>query len=104
MEPVVTENPEQERYEIHVDGELAGFAEYRGSEPRAFTHTEIAEQFGGQGLATKLIRFALDDMRARGVLIVPLCPFVAKFLQDHHDYLDLVAPHIRRAYNLPDPE
>lgn len=103
MDPIVTENPELERYEIHVGSELAGFAEYRGTDPRAFTHTEVAEAFGGQGLATALIRAMLDDMRSRGVAVVPLCPFVAKFLGEHPDYLDLVAPHIRAAYRLGDP-
>lgn len=99
----VTESFEQQRYEIHVDGVLAGFAEYRGDGPRAFTHTEVLEEFAGQGLAKALISGALDAERAKGRKIIPLCPFVAKFLTEHRSYLDLVEPHIRSAYRLPDP-
>jgi uncharacterized protein len=70
---------------------------------RAFTHTEIDPRFEHRGLATELIRAALDDVRAQRLHILPLCPFVQAFLVEHRDYLDLVeAPH-RAAFNLPEP-
>jgi predicted GNAT family acetyltransferase len=101
---VLRDDPEQERYEIEVDGELAGFSEYRGhGAVRAFTHTEIEPRFEGRGLASELIRYALDDIRAQGVHILPLCPFVKAFLNDHREYLDLVQPQHRVAFNLPEP-
>lgn len=100
----VAEAPEAERYELRVDGELAGFAEYRGREAvRAFTHTEVAEAFEGRGLAGRLVGAALEDARARGLQVVPICPFVASYLERHPEHLDLVAPQLRRAFNLPDP-
>ena len=100
----VTDNPSAERYEITVDGELAGFAEYRGhGATRAFTHTEVAERFAGRGLATELIRAALDDVRAHGRTIIPICPFVKAFLAEHREYLDLVDAPIRASFNLPEP-
>jgi predicted GNAT family acetyltransferase len=91
-EPVtVAENPESERYEIHVDGALAGFTKYRRrGDTRIFIHTEIAPEFGGRGLGSELIRRTLDDVRARGLDIVPVCPFVKAFLDEHEDYRDLV--------------
>ncbi len=98
------EAPEAERYEILVDGEIAGYAEYRGrAAVRAFTHTEIAEGHEGQGLASRLVKFALDDARARQLQVVPVCPFVADYLTRHREDLDLVAPELRRAFNLPEP-
>ena len=100
----VIDNPAEERYEIRVEGELAGVSEYRGGgSSRAYTHTEIDERFTGQGLATELIRAALDDARAQGVRVIPICPFVKAFLAEHREYLDLVDEHIRRAFDLPDP-
>ena len=91
-----------ERYEMRVGGELAGRLEYRGGgEVRALTHTEIEPAFEGQGLGSRLVRFALDDARADGLKIVPICPFVTRFLHEHHEYLDLVEPYIRRAFKLP---
>jgi predicted GNAT family acetyltransferase len=79
-------------------------AEYRGRGPvRAFTHTEVREGFTGRGLASELIRGALDDVRSQGLHVIPICPFVKAFLAEHRDYLDLVDARIRRAMNLPEP-
>ena len=65
----VTDNPGEHRFEIHVGGALAGFTEYRPptGDRYAFVHTEIGEEFGGRGLASRLIKGALDEMRARGI-------------------------------------
>ena len=80
------------RYEILVDGELAGFTQVRFAGNRAiFPHTEIDERFEGRGLASELIGSALDDVRARGLRVVALCPFVKAFIERHPDYQDLLA-------------
>lgn len=92
---VVTNRPERLRYEITVDGELAGFARYadhRGV--RTFIHTEIDERFEGMGLASLLIADALADVRARGMTIVPQCPFVNAYVRHHPEVSDLLAPGI----------
>lgn len=86
-EPTVTDVPEQQRYEISVDGVRAGLADYRDSgDQRDFHHTEIDKAFGGQGLATKLIAAALADTRAAGKRIVPSCSFVAAYVAKHPEY------------------
>ena len=91
MATVVSDNGESSRYEIRADGELAGFAEYhRSGGVIAYLHTEIGPEFGGRGLATELIRAALDGARADGLMVEPFCPFVRAFIQKHTDYRDLV--------------
>jgi predicted GNAT family acetyltransferase len=92
MTTTVTDDRAESRYEIRVDGELAGFAQYhlhRGV--AAFVHTEIGAEFGGRGLATTLIRAALDDARAHGYVVEPFCPFVRGFIEKFPEYRDLVA-------------
>lgn len=94
----IADSPERDRYEIHVGDELAGFTQYR-LRPQgviAFVHTEIDDRFEGQGLGSKLIAFALDDVRSRGLAVLPLCPFVKGYIQRHPEYLDLV-PEAKRA-------
>ncbi len=79
-------------YEITVDGThagLAAFVERDGA--TVFTHTEVDEAFGGQGIGGQLARAALDDVRARGSKVVPLCPFIKSWIDNHPDYQDLVA-------------
>jgi predicted GNAT family acetyltransferase len=85
-------NANEHRYEIHVDGTLAGFSHVReNDEAVTFTHTEIFDQFEGQGLASELVTWALDDVRARGKKVVALCPYVKRYIQKHPDYADLLA-------------
>ena len=93
--PVIetTNRPERLRYEITVDGEVAGFSQYtdrRGV--RTFVHTEIADRFEGMGLASRLIHDALDDVRTRGITIVAQCPFVRAYVERHPEVADLLAP------------
>ncbi|MEU1284085.1 GNAT family N-acetyltransferase [Kitasatospora sp. NPDC005856] len=81
------------RYEISVGGELAGFTEYRDhEEQRVFYHTEIDEAFAGRGLASRLVQEALTDVRAAGKRIVPICPYVARFLLKHEEFADITDP------------
>lgn len=81
------------RYEILVDGRRAGLTAYRDlGVQRVFYHTEIDEAFAGQGLAPQLVRQALADVRASGMRIVPVCPYVAKFLKRHDEFADITDP------------
>jgi predicted GNAT family acetyltransferase len=91
MSTEVINNETEQRYEIHVDGALAGFAEYRlRPDALVFTHTEVFDAYEGQGLGGTLAKSALDDVRARGVRIRPLCPFIASYIERHPAYQDLV--------------
>ncbi|RFU39659.1 N-acetyltransferase [Actinomadura logoneensis] len=93
MTKLVKDDRERNRYEITVDGALAGFAEYhlrKDGRTVVFTHTEIFPEFGGQGVGGALARGALDDVRAGGRTVVPLCPFIKGWIDKHPDYQDLV--------------
>ena len=96
-EPKVVDNPEAGRFELLVDGEVAGFAEYRRTRSSvAFTHTVIDPAFEGQGFGSALARGALDASREAGSPVLPFCPFIRGYIQRHPAYLDLV-PAGRRA-------
>jgi uncharacterized protein len=99
----VLDVPERSRFEIHLDGELAGFAEYhRRPSLIAFTHTLIDPRFEGRGLASRLVRTALSEARSAGLAVLPFCPFVRSYIAGHSDeYLDLVPADMRDAFELP---
>jgi predicted GNAT family acetyltransferase len=87
----VVDATERSRYEILVDGTYAGFTHYQSYEGSlVFDHTVIKEDFAGQGLASKLVRGTLDDVRSRHIRIVPVCEYVAGWLVKNPDYDDLV--------------
>ena len=84
--PTVIRNDERSRYELRDgDDSLAGFAAFRLSEGGriAFTHTEIDKAFRGRGFGDVIASEALADAARRGEIIVPLCPFIARYLKDH---------------------
>jgi len=87
----VRDNPRAFRFELRVNEVFAGYVSYRDARSgRAFEHTVIATEYEGMGLASQLIRFALDEARAAGRNVLPFCPFVRSFIQQHPAYVDLV--------------
>jgi predicted GNAT family acetyltransferase len=89
----VTDRPAELRYEIEVDGEVAGFLMYR-VEPGVLdlVHTDVDPRFEGKGVGAALVQGALDDVRARGLKVRPYCPFVAAYIRRHPEYEGLVTP------------
>ena len=101
----MVDNPAENRFEVRVDGKLAGATVYRPLEHEyAFMHTEIDPSYEGMGLGSVLVRAALDEMRGRGLGVLPYCPFVLRFVQRHPDHLDLVPPGVRDRFGLPPAE
>jgi predicted GNAT family acetyltransferase len=91
-EPRVVDNPPELRYEVWADDRLAGEIRYTlDGEVVAMVHTEVDAELEGKGLGQALVAGALDDVRAQGRRVRPLCPFVAKYIARHADYADLVA-------------
>ena len=101
MDLEVTDNPDKARFEIIVDGELAGFVLYhlRGSEI-AFTHTETDDRFRGHGLGGHLVQASLDSARERHLAVLPYCPFVNSWIAAHPEYADLVPIGRREQFGL----
>lgn len=73
------------RYEVHVDGKLAGYTMFHpDAEGRlVFPHTVVDPDFGGRGLGKVLVSHAMADVSSRGETVVPLCPYLAKYLRGH---------------------
>lgn len=87
----VTDNRDAARYELTVDGHTAFAAYKRAGDTLIFDHTVVPSEIGGRGIATRLIAAALNDVRSRGLKLVPQCPFVAAYIEKHPEQRDLVA-------------
>jgi predicted GNAT family acetyltransferase len=90
-DPEVRDNPEQKRFEILVDGNVAGRVEYerRGGDVIELIHTEIDDAYEGQGLGGKLARGALDLVRSEGEHVIATCEFMDGWIGKHPEYEDL---------------
>jgi predicted GNAT family acetyltransferase len=90
----VRNNDDARRYElVDAEGQILGVADYHvDHDVVVLPHTEIIRHRRGQGLGAELVQAALDDLRASGALVRPLCWYVVEFIDEHPDYKDLVAP------------
>lgn len=92
----VVDVPEANRYELRLDGRLIGLAAYHRRGNRiAFTHTEVDESCQGRGLGGRLAAAALDDAASKGLQVVPLCPFIAHYIDQHPGYEPIVTSGYR---------
>lgn len=93
IDATIRHNVDRERFEVLVDGGVIGKAAYKtyddgGSPQRIFYHTVINEEYGGQGFAGRLAEVALNETVSEGLRIVPVCPFIKKFLTKHTEYAE----------------
>jgi len=85
--------PEAHRYELLLGGERIGELAYRQRNDRiAFTHTNVDPAYEGRGFGSRLAEAALADARREGLAVVPLCPFIAWYIEQHPEHEQLVAP------------
>jgi uncharacterized protein len=88
----IRHNESETRFETTIDGHTA-VAEYDLEEPRriVFTHTDVPKELGGRGIANELAKYALAYAREQKLTVVPQCAFMAKFIDRHGEYGDLLA-------------
>jgi predicted GNAT family acetyltransferase len=88
----VVDNPAAGRYEAIIGDEVVGYVLYelRGR-VIVFVHTVVEPAFDGKGVGGRLAAGALDDVRVRGLVLIPRCPFIAGYIERHPAYRDLVA-------------
>lgn len=99
MPRTVEHNPELSRYELHVEGELVGWSDYRPAGASVIiAHTEIDQKHEGAGFGSELVRGTLEHIRASGKTVIPTCPFTAAFIQRHPEYIELVDPSLRATF------
>ena len=90
MNDTVSDNPAQQRYELAVDGHVAASYYEIADGVITFVHTEVPPELGGKGIGSKLIKGALDQVRAEGLKVIAQCPFVKAHIEKHPEYADLL--------------
>ena len=92
MSVTVADNTMESRYEAQIDGVLVGVSQYElTADTITFLHTVVRQEYEGQGVGGAIARFALDDARARGLQVRPLCPYIRGWLDRHPEYGDLIS-------------
>jgi len=86
----IVNNPAQHRYELTVDGHVAATYYKLADGVITFEHTEVPPELGGKGIGSRLVKGALDQVRAQGQKVVAECEFVKGWIGKHPDYADLL--------------
>ena len=92
MPLTVQHKPLDHRFDA-MDGQTrAGFVEYIRTDAGliVYTHTEVSDQYEGKGVGSELARYVLDYARSEGLAVLPICPFIASWIQRHPEYQDLL--------------
>lgn len=97
----VTDNHDAGRFELHVDGELAGYVNYQREGDRwSLPHTRILDRFGGRGLGHELVVGTLNQIAGAGGEVLPLCPFIPRVMNEHPEFIALVPAERRAEFGL----
>ena len=86
----ILNNGDQHRYELELEGHLAATYYELEGDVITFVHTEVPPELGGKGVGSKLIKGALDQVRAAGLTVVAQCPFVKAYIEKHPEYQDML--------------
>lgn len=86
----VVNNRNEHRYELVTEGHLAATYYELADRVITFVHTEVPPELGGRGIGSKLIKGALDQVRADGFKVIATCEFVKGFIGKHPNYADLL--------------
>ena len=101
FDPDIHDNAEAHRYELPVDGEVAVVIYNLSGQNLMITETLVPPVLEGRGLTSRLARHVVSDARGRALLILPVCPFFAGYLQKHPEHTDVVHPTYRGILGLP---
>ena len=100
LDPDIRDNEEARRYELTVDGETAVVIYNPVTGGRLITETLVPIPLEGRGVASRMARHVLADLKAKGLLVLPTCPFFSGYLKKHPEYADQVHPTYRAMLGL----
>ena len=91
MEYDLIDNEEKKQYEFHIEGLVPRIEYIKAKGGRIFlTHTEVPKKLEGKGVAGGLVRRVLEDIKQKGLTLVPLCPFVSMYIKRHPEWRSLI--------------
>lgn len=100
LDPEIRDNEAARRYELTIDGETAVVIYNPVSGGRLITETIVPVPLEGRGVASRMAKHVLADLKAKGLLILPTCPFFSGYLKKHPEYADQVHPTYRAMLGL----
>lgn len=90
MEHELIDNETAKQYELHIDGHVPKIEYIKAQSQIYLTHTEVPKALEGKGIGGKIVKLVLEDIEEKGLMLVPLCPFVAQYIKRHPEWKRIV--------------
>ncbi|MFS0741654.1 GNAT family N-acetyltransferase [Brevundimonas sp. 3P9-tot-E] len=100
LDPEIRDNEETKRYELEVEGQTAVVIYNPVAGGRLITETIVPIPLEGRGIASRMAKHVLADLKEKGLVILPTCPFFSSYLKKHPEYADQVHPTYRAMLGL----
>lgn len=100
QDPEIRDDRQARRYELEVEGKTAVVLYNTVEGGLLITETIVPEALEGRGIASRMARHVLADLRARGLMVLPTCPFFSSYLHKHREWTDVVHPTYRTILGL----
>ncbi len=91
MKEAIELDMNNQRFVAVVDGHECQLHFTQQDDVASFNSVQVPEAVGGRGIAGHLTRHALDWAREKDLKVIPRCPYVARWIERHPDYAELVA-------------
>jgi predicted GNAT family acetyltransferase len=86
----VRNNLAKSRYEVKLGDQVAVIDYVLRNNQITYTHTEVPYTLRGQGIASKMVKAALDEANANGYSVHSRCWFVTQYIERHPEYHSLL--------------
>jgi len=94
-ELVLKDNTDRKQFELSVEGFTARIEYMIMSNKIFLTHTEVPRELEGKGVGSKIVKLAFEEIEKQGLKLIPLCPFVAKYLTKHPEWKKILADDVK---------
>lgn len=100
LDPDIRDEREARRYALDIDGQTAVVTYNLVEGGLMVTETLVPQSLEGRGIASRLAKHVLTDVRNRGLVILPVCPFFAGYLKKHPEWAEIVHPAYRTSLGI----
>jgi len=92
--PRLIDNEAAKQYEMHAEGLVVRIEYIKTKDAIYLTHTEVPKALEGKGWGSAIIKATLAEIKEQDIKLVPLCPFVAAYIQKHPEWKSILKPGV----------
>ena len=90
-EIIINFNQRESRSIALNEGNIIGYCQYKEENNIwSITHTVVKQEFGGRGIAKRLVLAVIEEARKQNKKINPICSYAKKMMESSDEYKDVL--------------